>query len=272
MKHKLLLIALLSVIYLPLSSQTWEEEYKKMMDDMQGFETEYTENFEQYSEKRKKELKEFIENEKEWYAITMTTDNTTVKEIKRVIIKKKKTLPSHVIKNEKNPKHNVNITPPIVNPYEDNTTDENNSGKKSKKEVIKKKRFFPSICPVDDYRLSSRFGMRKHPIVKMRRFHYGIDMACPRGRKVYVTANGKVIRAGRARGYGNYIVVSHGNGLKTAYAHLSKIAVKKNQIVVQGEVIGFVGSTGVSSGPHLHYEVIKNGKKINPINFIPKRR
>jgi len=129
----------------------------------------------------------------------------------------------------------------------------------------------PAIQPVrneDLKRMASGFGFRSDPFTKVRKMHKGMDFTSPRGTPVFATGDGIVIRAdNRSSGYGNHIRIDHGYGYKTLYAHLYKYNVKKKQKVKRGDVIGFVGSTGRSQAPHLHYEVFKDGKQINPINF-----
>lgn len=116
--------------------------------------------------------------------------------------------------------------------------------------------------------ISSRYGYRKSPFSEFREFHGGIDFRGEVGTEVVTTADGVVDKAKYARGYGNYVVVKHKKGYKTLYAHLSKIEVEKGQKVVAGEKIGEIGSTGRSSGPHLHYEIIKHGRRINPKSYM----
>ena len=129
----------------------------------------------------------------------------------------------------------------------------------------------PAIQPVqnkDLKRMASGYGMRSDPFTKVRKMHRGMDFSAPRGTPIFATGDGKVIRAdSRSSGYGKHIRIDHGYGYKTLYGHLYKYNVKKGQQVKRGDVIGFVGSTGRSQGPHLHYEVRKDGKHINPINF-----
>lgn len=129
----------------------------------------------------------------------------------------------------------------------------------------------PAIQPVaneDLSRMASGFGWRTDPFTKVRKFHYGMDFTAPRGTPIYATGDGKVITAdNRATGYGNHIVIDHGFGYETLYAHLHRYNVRVGQQVKRGDVIGFVGSTGRSQAPHLHYEVIKDGERVNPINF-----
>lgn len=128
----------------------------------------------------------------------------------------------------------------------------------------------PAIQPVankDLKRTASGYGARIDPIYKTVKFHEGMDFSANVGTPVYVTGNGRVIKAGWEGLYGNCINVDHGFGYVTKYAHLSKINVRNGQEVVRGEVIGKVGSTGKSTGPHLHYEVHVKGKVVNPVNY-----
>jgi len=129
----------------------------------------------------------------------------------------------------------------------------------------------PAIQPIDNKdltRIASGFGYRIHPIYKTRRLHAGMDFSAKTGTPIYATGDGKVFKVSKTRkGYGNYVIIDHGYGYKTLYAHMSKFIVKKGQSVKRGETIGFVGNTGTSVAPHLHYEVHKNGRKIDPVNF-----
>lgn len=129
----------------------------------------------------------------------------------------------------------------------------------------------PCIIPLknkDITRVASSFGMRIHPFYKVLKMHTGMDFTAPTGTDVFVTGDGIVKDIEYTqRGYGYHVIIDHGFGYETLYAHLSEIVVKKNQKVQRGSVIGKVGNTGMSIAPHLHYEVIRNGKPINPINF-----
>ena len=129
----------------------------------------------------------------------------------------------------------------------------------------------PAIQPVankDLKRMASGYGYRIHPIYKTRKMHYGMDFSAKTGTEIYSTGDGVVSKVKRSkRGYGNYVKINHGFGYETLYAHMSKYIVKKGQKVKRGEVIGFVGNSGISTAPHLHYEVRKDNKKINPVNF-----
>ena len=140
-------------------------------------------------------------------------------------------------------------------------------------EVEKEKllKAIPTIKPVkneDLTRMASGYGYRSDPFTKARKFHRGMDFTAPRGTPVYATGNGVVKRADRrSSGYGRHVRINHGFGYTSLYAHLYKYVVKRGQKVKRGDLIGFVGSTGRSQAPHLHYEIIKDGKRVNPLNF-----
>ena len=129
----------------------------------------------------------------------------------------------------------------------------------------------PAIQPIANKkltRLASGFGNRIHPIYKVSKMHTGMDFTAPKGTEIYATGNGVVSAADNSkRGYGHHVVIDHGFGYQTLYAHMKNLIVREGQKVKRGEVIGYVGNTGASVGPHLHYEVIKNSVKINPVNF-----
>ena len=130
----------------------------------------------------------------------------------------------------------------------------------------------PAIQPISNKelkRLASGYGMRIHPIYKVRKMHTGIDFSAERGTPIYATGDGVVRKASYSLGgYGRQVEINHGYGYVTKYAHMSKTIVKEGQKVKRGEVIGYVGSTGTSVAPHLHYEVIKNSKKVNPVHYF----
>ncbi|PZD78695.1 M23 family metallopeptidase [Mesonia sp. K7] len=128
----------------------------------------------------------------------------------------------------------------------------------------------PAIQPVkneDLKRMASGYGMRMHPILKYRKMHNGMDFTARTGTEVFATGDAVVKKAERSTGYGNLVVLDHGFGYETYYAHLSRINVRRGQRVKRGEVIAKVGNTGLSTASHLHYEVHKDGKVVNPINF-----
>jgi murein DD-endopeptidase MepM/ murein hydrolase activator NlpD len=123
------------------------------------------------------------------------------------------------------------------------------------------------VMPVNG-RVTSRYGYRRHPIYKVRKLHTGLDIAAPHGTPIRSAGDGTVVDARRWGGYGNCIVIGHGSELATLYGHCSRLAVTKGQKVTQGQVIGYVGSTGLSTGPHLHFEVRKDGRPTNPKPYM----
>jgi murein DD-endopeptidase MepM/ murein hydrolase activator NlpD len=150
---------------------------------------------------------------------------------------------------------------------------------KSQDEVVqlaeKKEKLYaaiPAIQPVSNKQLvalASGFGFRIHPIYKVRKMHSGIDFAAPIGTPIYATADGVIdVMSVQFSGYGKMIEVDHGFGYRTRYAHMHDFAVKRGQHVKRGELIGYVGDTGLSTAPHLHYEVLMNGTQINPVHYF----
>lgn len=130
----------------------------------------------------------------------------------------------------------------------------------------------PAVMPINQKDLAhvvtSGFGWRTHPIYKTQEFHPGMDFAADQGTPIYSTGDGVVDQANNlAQGYGNHVVINHGFGYQTLYGHMSKIVARTGAKVTRGQLIGYVGSTGLSTAPHVHYEVIKNGEKVNPINY-----
>lgn len=128
----------------------------------------------------------------------------------------------------------------------------------------------PAVQPVsnkDLTRMASGYGMRIHPVYKQPMMHYGMDFSAEKGTEIYVTGNGKVKEVKYQSGFGKHIVVDHGYGYETVYAHLSDYNVRRGQQVLRGEVLGYVGTTGTSTAPHLHYEVHRNGAPVNPANY-----
>lgn len=128
--------------------------------------------------------------------------------------------------------------------------------------------FIPSGRPVAKLSLTSNFGVRSDPFNGSTRMHKGIDIPGPTGTPIYATADGIVSRAGWASGYGNLVEISHGNGMETRYGHMSKLIVAANTHVRRGQLIGLMGSTGRSTGSHLHYEVRVAGNAVNPLPFV----
>ena len=115
-------------------------------------------------------------------------------------------------------------------------------------------------------RLTSGYGSRFHPILGSARFHKGVDLAAATGTPIVAAADGRIVAAGWRGGYGRQVAIAHGGGIQTTYSHMSRIGVASGAAVRRGEVIGYVGSSGLSTGPHLHYEVYKNGRPVNPMS------
>lgn len=126
----------------------------------------------------------------------------------------------------------------------------------------------PSRTPLDNFRASSNYGMRSHPVTGGLRAHKGIDLAAPTGTPIYATADGLVSKAEWFSSYGNFIAIGHGGELETRFGHLSRMAVSAGQRVRKGDLIGYVGSTGRSTGPHLHYEVRVAGQAVDPTPYM----
>ena len=133
----------------------------------------------------------------------------------------------------------------------------------------------PDLKPVpSNTRVSSYFGLRLHPVFKMKRMHWGIDFPIPTGTPVRASAAGvieKIVWGAKQSSYGKHIRIGHDEVYSTLYAHLSKISVNEGQYVEKGDTIGLSGNTGISTNPHLHFEVFKDGKRVNPIKFLQKK-
>jgi len=126
----------------------------------------------------------------------------------------------------------------------------------------------PSRVPLEGYRFTSGFGMRNHPVLGGRREHKGIDLAAPMGTPIYASADGEVSKAEWFSGYGLFVSLEHGADIQTRYGHMSRLNVAAGQMVHKGDLIGYVGSTGRSTGPHLHYEVRVAGEAVNPVPYM----
>ena len=116
--------------------------------------------------------------------------------------------------------------------------------------------------------LTSDYGYRQHPVLKRRMFHYGLDFRARKGTRVYASKSGTIIRSGWRSSYGNYVLIKHVGGFETLYGHLYIIRVRNKQYVKKGQIIALSGNTGRSTGPHLHFEIRKNGKNVNPIHYL----
>ena len=139
------------------------------------------------------------------------------------------------------------------------------NGQSAKKELMR--------TPIDGARLSSGFGRRKHPVLGYNKMHKGLDFAAPRGTPIYAAGNGTIKYAGRNGAYGNFVLIRHNATYSTAYAHMKRINTAKGRRVKQGQIIGYVGTTGRSTGPHLHYEIRRSGRQVNPLKVkLPSGR
>ena len=123
-------------------------------------------------------------------------------------------------------------------------------------------------APVVGYETNSRFGLRRLSFERRARMHEGLDYAAPAGTPILAAAEGRVIRTGTSSSYGRFVEIQHANGVTSFYAHMSRIAVSEGDLMAAGETIGAVGSTGRSTGPHLHFEIRRDGQQINPENFL----
>ena len=217
------------------------EEYKKQEQQ-------------KYSDFEKKmilELNNYILLEEEWNIITVSQKGN-IKDViisNNVIIETNEKKEIVISKENKKPKKEVKpdyVIDNLVSP------------------IISNPKAFISPLKGNDFRISSKFGYRTHPVYKTKKFHGGIDLAAPKNTPVYSVKAGVVIHSGFVRGYGNYIIVDHEDGYKSAYAHLNTIKVKKGEKVDGAFVIGSVGKTGTATGYHLHFELIKSNKKIDP--------
>ncbi|MFC1617310.1 murein hydrolase activator EnvC family protein [Candidatus Margulisiibacteriota bacterium] len=193
----------------------------------------------------------------------------TAAKLKESIIKKRLTL----IQKQKQKKSTLSYLQRQISRYEkqNNVLLEDSRKMTSLIKKLKKKAVYIGtgkfIKPVLGW-LSSKYGFRIHPIFRRRIFHTGLDIAAPRGSKVKAADTGTVIFVGKWGGYGNVTIIDHGKNISTVYAHLSRIIVKKGYKIKKGSVLGYVGTTGLSTGPHLHFEVRVNGKPVNPKKYV----
>ncbi len=183
------------------------------------------------------------------------------KEVKLVMSMKRFELEASIVKTLENLERRMT--------FQDKSYDQINEFIKNKEQLLA---CTPAIQPVsnaDLKRVASGFGYRIDPIYKTPRFHAGLDFTAPQGTPIYATANGVVKIAGnKGNGYGNYVVINHGYGYETLYGHMYKVKAKVGDKVTRGEVIGYVGNTGKSTGPHCHYEVHKYGQRLDPVYFF----
>ena len=218
---------------------TFEEYKKKEQQKYSDFEKQMI-----------SELNNYIVLEEEWNIITISQKGN----IKEVIVNANENI-------QTNSKQEIVISKDISN---EKVIQPDYVIKKEKAPDLSKQIAFISPLKESNFRVSSKFGYRIHPVYKTKKFHGGIDLAAPINTPVYSVKTGVVIQSGFVRGYGNYIVIKHEDGYKSAYAHLQTIKVKKGEKVDSEIVIGSVGKTGTATGYHLHFELIKSNKKIDP--------
>ena len=242
-------ILLITICFLYLFSYSQIDTNKNSQESFEEYKKRQSESFLSFKEKRDKEIQQFILNEENWNLITIGTKGNVKNNIDNI------SKPEAEIPETEQPKI-VDKKPNYVN----------------NEIIVPKKNEISYFHPLKDskFKLSSPFGYRIHPVYKTRRFHSGVDLGAVKNTPIYAINDGIVLRAGVARGYGNYIVIDHKNGLKSAYAHMSTMLIRKGDKVTKGDKIGLVGMTGTATGDHLHFEVIKNDKKINPSRFIEK--
>jgi len=225
----------------------------KEKDDLtfEAYKKQEHQKYSDFENKMISELNNYIVLEEEWNIITVSQKGN----IKDVIINNNDILETNekkeIIISKENKKPSKEVKPDYVI---DNLANP----------ILSNSIAFVSPLKGHDFRISSKFGYRTHPVYKTKKFHGGIDLAAPKNTPVYSVKAGIVIHSGFVRGYGNYIIVEHEDGYKSAYAHLNIIKVKKGNQVTKGFVIGTVGKTGTATGYHLHFELIKSNKKIDP--------
>jgi|APSaa5957512576_1039674.scaffolds.fasta_scaffold09182_1 murein DD-endopeptidase MepM/ murein hydrolase activator NlpD len=274
-------------ITLSLQAQSCKAEIERLQNlyktkseaEFEKFVADEEKEFTKFKNENEVSFREFVNLEKEWIEITLNkkllpdskekSNNSDIKEVNleqttetKQTEKVVQSLPP--IKNKEEPKEEkVTVLKEEIE-QETNVEFDNSSKQKPPKINLEN---IPSINPVSEAIISSTYGYRKHPIYKYKIFHFGIDLACPKGTEVQAAASGKVAKSAYSKSYGNYIIIDHGK-YQTVYAHLSKRKVKKGDIIKKNQILALVGSTGISTGSHLHYEVIKDGKKVNPKEYL----
>ena len=197
----------------------------------------------------------------------LTFELKQMKERENLIIRSALSLSEDTMYNEFGPNNNINIFELVE--YQLKTLDFMDGVVVNKWDSINSVPVGSPISSADLYRISDKFGWRKHPILKKWIFHEGIDFSAEIGMDIVTTSDGVVERVIKSKkGYGNRVVINHGYGYKTVYAHLNSFNVKKDQVVKRGDIIGYVGNTGRSTGSHLHYEVLVNNRPTNPQQYF----
>ncbi|QKG81145.1 M23 family metallopeptidase [Tenuifilum thalassicum] len=277
MKRFILLFALQNLLIINLFAQ--DKGKRELEADFEKFKQEQEQDFQNFKQKRQEELKQLELDYLNYYNEMMGLKNHYIKkkepqkaeEVQDIIDFEnsiahalKYNIPER-IKITTQPKKADNIKEPFV----DNKTEiiPPNAAAKENKKV---KDGIPVLTPVPKRlaRITSPFGVRFHPVLHKPIKHNGVDFGCGRGAEVYASARGKVVLAKFSRSYGNYIIIEHEGGTSSVYAHLDKIKIRKGNIVKKGDIIGYSGSTGRSTGPHLHYEVRIKGIPVNPKDYL----
>lgn len=219
-----------------------EEKQQVLRDEQKGLEEEILE-----ASNLLLEIKNDLENREAEYARIMEAEDEANAEIERLIAQREKELEEERKQQE--------------------AQNQAGQGGNSGGGVVTGSGSFAWPTPGVTY-ITSRFGMRIHPVTGGEKFHSGLDIGASFGTAIQASDSGTVILAGVCGGYGNCVMVDHGNGYTTVYGHMSSIAVSKDQSVSQGEVLGYVGDTGITSGPHLHFEIRENNQRIDPAQFF----
>jgi murein DD-endopeptidase MepM/ murein hydrolase activator NlpD len=248
MKRILLSIASLGFIIYISAQESKDSSFKE-------YKTQEEQKYTDFEKLMIFELNNFIQLEEEWNMITISEKGN----INEVVISNNENLALGENADIVISKQDQPAKPPVAPNY---VMDKNVILVKENSEE------FISPLKVGNYRVSSSFGYRIHPVHNTKKFHSGIDLAAPLNTPVYSVKSGVIVHSGSVRGYGNYIVIEHEDGYKSAYAHLQTIKVEKGDRVNIGSIIGTVGNSGTATGYHLHFELIKSDKKIDPIELI----
>jgi len=285
----------ISFLVIGLSAVSQETSKRKMQDDFEQYKKSREQDFQSFKQKREAELKKMQQEYQDYYNemtglkkyYVQKKDTVKAKVVDDIIsyetnisqalgqpikvtedIKYGTTAENQIYKitprikqEQKNELKKDEVTPSVNQPVQNETP---------KVEEISNSAVTPSLVPLPKSKatITSPFGMRNHPTLGRPVKHNGIDFGSGRGTEIYAASNGKVVLAEFNSSFGNYIVIEHKDGQSTAYAHLDRLSVSKGEVVSKGQIIGYSGSTGRSTGPHLHYEVRTNGTPVDPKNYL----
>lgn len=241
------------------------EKYKNLSKKISDNESKLVSLQNELIENQKQLENKSIKNEKE--LANLNEEETKLKDILIVQEKEEAEIKKAILKASANKETNTSVSNKVESvTSSSNTSTEDNSNVNIETNTSTNMSTTSTTLqkPVSSYRITSRFGMRIHPVTGEKKMHNGIDLASGKGTPIMSSQGGKVIISQYSSSYGNYVVVDHGNGLSTLYAHLDKRYVSVGDSVKCGQEIGTMGSTGMSTGPHLHFEVRVNGEKVNP--------